>query len=64
MSGPFIHRVFFLESGEHSPPTEKPTVADINRLNHGMIEMYDLDTEVRGVMESRLSALKSKEAQL
>ena len=28
------------------------------------VEMYDLDTEVRGVMESRLSALKSKEAQL
>jgi len=39
-------------------------VADINRLNHDVIEMFDLDTEVHGVMESRLSALKSREAQL
>ena len=39
-------------------------VADINRLNDDVSEIFDLDTEVHGVMESRLSALKSKEAQL
>lgn len=39
-------------------------VADINRANHAVTEVFALDVDVHGEMERRLSGLKSKAARL